>query len=179
MAETSAERPTALRARCLRPGQAGRDRRKSGQPSDAWREEGVARDVAAAVAHVGRRASLDAAVEGQLELHAARIVHEQLPERGAGHEELAPVEVRRAESLAELVEAVRGEREMVDGAGAGRRLALTTERGAAGVDVHDRVAARRGTREPRAGIAEVRSEERRVGEEGGGRAGARRVREDG
>src|SRR3989442_13361816 len=112
MAETSAERPTALRARCLRPGQAGRDRRKSGQPSDAWREEGVARDVAAAVAHVGRRGSLDAAVGGQLEVDAARIVHEQLPERGARHEELAPDEGRRAEMRAGAGEGLRGEGEM-------------------------------------------------------------------
>src|SRR6185369_11478990 len=93
-------------------------------------EERSAGHVAPAGAHVRWRPDLGIAIERELELHAARIVDEELPEAGPRDEELAPVERGRSEALAELVKAVGADRQMVDRRRPRRGLAVGAERGA-------------------------------------------------
>src|SRR4029450_13144111 len=87
-------------------------------------EERGAGHVAPARAHVRRRPGLGIAIERELELHAARIVDEELPETGSRDEELAPVEPGCREALAELVKAVGADRRVVDRRRSHRRLAI-------------------------------------------------------
>jgi len=60
-------------------------------------KEARSSDAGAAARHVRLDVIRDVAFEGQLELHAARVIDEELPKHRARHKKLAPVETRRLE----------------------------------------------------------------------------------
>src|SRR5690348_12981934 len=84
------------------------------------------------------RPVLDLAVEGELHHHAARVVHEDLPQRGAGHDRRAPVVTELLDALETLVPALDGQADVIERRGAVRRLAVGAERRSAGINVNDR-----------------------------------------
>src|SRR5262245_30752923 len=73
-------------------------------------------DVPPRLAHIRGSPALGVAVERDLELDAAWVIDEELPEARPRHMELAPVEPCFAEPRAKLVKAVCADRDVIDGA---------------------------------------------------------------
>src|SRR5271167_2045769 len=87
----------------------------SGEPRiGKFVEKARAGDVFAPRRHVRLVLALAAGFEGQLELHPAWIVNKELPERSAGHDELAPVEAGRLEARDIRAKARAGQRHVID-----------------------------------------------------------------
>src|ERR1700732_4930000 len=119
-------------------------------------EEVRTRDVFASLGRVGLLRALAAGLERQFELHAGRVIDEQLPQRRAGNDEFAKIQTGLLEARYIRAIARTGQRDVIDRGGARFRLSAWPERRAAGIDVDDGEPARLGAAEPRAGIAEIR-----------------------